>query len=163
MLDQWYRPLHLPMTLEQFHQLPRNPVYKYEYIDGQAWLTPRPRTFNALMHLAPQPALDLARIHGNSVGLRELAEADWAKLPNVFAAAFEHIPPFSALTQAERLHAATGCITQTRTGGDGPILEPACFVAAAPESGRIVGGILVTLIPRRAEGEWWDGYWDDPP
>ena len=32
----------LPLTTEQFWQLPRHPAYKYEYFDGAVHLSPRP-------------------------------------------------------------------------------------------------------------------------
>src|SRR2546423_464085 len=31
MCDDWMPVIRLPLTLDQFHQLPRNPAYKYEY------------------------------------------------------------------------------------------------------------------------------------
>src|SRR5256885_5568621 len=104
MLDQWYHPIHIPMTIEQFHRLPRNPAYKYEYIDGQAWLTPRPRTFNALLELKAQSVRDHT---GERLAIRSLTSADWSRLPKLFAAAFERVPPFSSLTPPDRLSAAT--------------------------------------------------------
>ena len=49
--EKWYPFIKLPLTIEQFHQLPRNPAYKYEYIDGEAWLTARPKAYHALLTL----------------------------------------------------------------------------------------------------------------
>jgi GNAT superfamily N-acetyltransferase len=161
MLDDWYRPLHLPMAVEQFHALPRNPAYKYEYLDGQAWLTPKPRTFNALLDLKLRPAPDAVEGSGHALSIRPLAAADWNVLPRLFASAFEAIPPFICLNAHDRLQAASEAIHQTKSGGDGPVIEPACFVAEDEE--RVVGAILVTLIPRRKEGEWWDGTWLEEP
>jgi GNAT superfamily N-acetyltransferase len=163
MLDQWFRPLHLPMTAEQFRLLPRHPAYKYEYAEGQAWLSPRPRTFNALLDLTPTLAFDTVAAHGSPVVIRPMGDRDWACFPKLFAASFENVPPFSALESVDRLKAAHECLHQAKSGGDGPVLEPACFVAESPETRKPVGGILITLIPRRDEGEWWDGYWDSAP
>src|SRR5262245_34711144 len=161
MLDDWYRTLHIPMTIEQFHHLPRNPAYKYEYIDGQAWLTPRPRTFNALLDLKPRTTSNEIAGNGHTLSIRPLATSDWNVLARLFATAFEAVPPFSALSTHDRLQAASAQIHQTKSGGDGPIIESACFVAESDD--RVVGAILVTLIPRRKEGEWWDGTWLDAP
>lgn len=163
MIEKWFRAVHVPMTIDQFHLLPRHAAYKYEYIEGEAWLSPRPRTFNALLELRRQPAVDSMLAQGETVTIRPFATADWAKLPKLFAAAFEREPPFSTLTAAQRLDAAGECLHQVKSGGDGPVLEQACLVADAGEPARPVGAILVTLIPRREEGDWWDGHWDEFP
>src|SRR5262245_18524120 len=52
MCDEWMPVLQLPLTIEQYHQLPRNPSYKYEYIQGKACLTPRARHYHALLDVA---------------------------------------------------------------------------------------------------------------
>jgi ribosomal protein S18 acetylase RimI-like enzyme len=41
------------------------------------------------------------------------------------------------------------------------VIAPACFVAET--NGQVLGGILITLIPKREPGEWWDGIWREPP
>ena len=47
MQDEWFRGLELPLTWEQFHELPRNAAYKYEYFEHRAWLSPRPKFYHA--------------------------------------------------------------------------------------------------------------------
>lgn len=163
MLDRWYRTLRLPITIEQFRQLPRNPAYKYEYFGEQAWLSPRPKTFNALLDLPQRLAVDSVTAHGETITLRPLSSSDWAELPELFAAAFGQVPPFSALTDEERLEAARECLEQTHSGGDGPLIEGACFVAEEADSDLPLGAILITLIPRREEGEPWSGEWEETP
>ena len=51
MCDEWMPTIKLPLTPDQFHQLPRNPAYKYEYLDSQTYLSPRPRHYHALLDL----------------------------------------------------------------------------------------------------------------
>ena len=46
MLDRWFSVIKLPMSWRQFHQLPRNPAYKYEYLEEAAWLSPRPKFYS---------------------------------------------------------------------------------------------------------------------
>lgn len=162
MLDNWYRTLHVPMSLDQFHQLPRNPAYKYEYIDGQAWLSPRPKTFTALLDVAPRPVEPLTS-RGRPIEVRPIADADWPRFPKLFAAAFELVPPFAALSDDERLQASTECVAQTRRGGDGPLIGRASFAAVDPTDDRLLAAILITLIPKRDEGDSWDGEWPEPP
>jgi GNAT superfamily N-acetyltransferase len=162
MLDRWYRSLRLKLTIDEFHRLPRNPAFKYEYIGGEAWLTPRPKTFNGLLELKPADASLTHQIDGEEFRFRPLTVGDWDELPAVFAAAFQRVQPFISLDQHERLEASRECLEQTRTGGDGPLIDQASFVAESSD-GQIAGAILITLIPRVPEGEWWDAKWEMLP
>ena len=47
MLDRWFSVIKLPMSWRQFHRLPRNPAYKYQYLEKAAWLSPRPKFYSA--------------------------------------------------------------------------------------------------------------------
>ena len=51
MIDDWFSAIKLPLTWQQFWQLPRNPAYKYEYFDGHAWLSPWPKSHHAVLDL----------------------------------------------------------------------------------------------------------------
>jgi len=154
--------MRLPMSMKQFHQLPRNPAYKYEYFDDHAVLTPRPKGFNAILHLKPAEAPAVLALSEN-VRIRGLHEQDWEALVKLFAWAFERVQPFASLGDKDRLKAARECLEQTRTGGDGPLMESASFVAASETEDHPLGAILITLIPKRNLGQWWDGRWTDPP
>jgi GNAT superfamily N-acetyltransferase len=160
MLDRWYRRWRLPMPPEHFHQLPQNPAFRYEYIDGEAWLTPRPTTYNAVLDLRPREAAHHLHLPGCTIHFRPLAEADWQQLPALFAQSFQRVLPFAALTDDDRLTASRECLEQTRTGGDGLFIPFASFVA---EADQIIGAILITLIPKRDEGDWWHVDWDEAP
>ena len=35
-MEEHYRCIELPITIAEFHRLPRNAAYKYEYLDGRA-------------------------------------------------------------------------------------------------------------------------------
>ena len=146
MIDDWYSMIKLPLTIKQFRRLPRNAAYKYEYFDGRAVLSPRPNGYYALLDLntfAP-PFADVMPIE--RVAIRTLQEGDWTRMPALCAAAFHRVPPFAALKDKKRLKAAEDCLGRTREGGDGPIVDEACFVAV--EDDRPVGAILITL-PRK--------------
>ena len=41
MADDHFRRIELPLSIDEFHRLPRNSAYKYEYLGGRAVLTPR--------------------------------------------------------------------------------------------------------------------------
>jgi len=141
-----YRTLKLSLSPEEFRRLPRNAAYKYELIAGEVWLTPRPRFYHALLDLPTFTAPPADTLDG--IVLRQLQPEDWDALPQVFAAAFRTLPPFGSLDSATRLDAARKCLAQTHSGGDGPLLEQACFVALEPVRGHICGAVLPTLTPQ---------------
>jgi len=155
MCDEWMARLELPLTAAQFQLLPRHAAYRYELLDGRAWINPRPRYFHALLDLAAER--DGARA---AVEPRPLREDDWDDLAELFAASFRTQQPFAGLDEATRLQAARQCLAQTRGGGDGPWIESASFVAGGDEA---LGAILITLLPD-ADPTSWDGYhWPEPP
>jgi GNAT superfamily N-acetyltransferase len=160
MCDEWMAFHKLPLTLEQFHRLPRHPAYKYEYLDGVAWLSPRPKFYHACLDLASfAPSMETP-VSGE---IRRLRDADWNELVTPFAAAFRNLEPFGGLEDAERREAAAKSLAHARTGGDGPLIRPACFVASGGDQEGVLGAILITLLPL-ADLESWDGYhWQEPP
>jgi hypothetical protein len=117
---------------------------------------------NGLLDLQAKDAVEKVNVHG-SIKIRPLDTSDWEQLPSLFAGAFQRVQPFVSLCDTDRELAAQECLAQTRNGGDGPLIREACFVAQAERKDHIIGGILITLIPRREEGDWWTGHWDEPP
>src|SRR5437762_331594 len=113
MCDEWMPSLSLPLTAEQFNQLPRHAAYKYEYRDGRLFLSPRPRHYHALLDL---PAVTLEETRDLTV--RPLRREDAGPLAEVFAAAFDRVQPFGGLNDAQRLEAAQSCLERTLTDGD---------------------------------------------
>jgi GNAT superfamily N-acetyltransferase len=153
MSDHWMPTIKLPLTAEQFGQLPRNPAYRYEYRDGSGHLTPRARHYHALLTLQPIVAPETAAIERVSAG-------GFPGLVPLFAEAFETIQPYGSLDAATRSRAAQEALERTRTGGDGPWIEPASFVAR--HQGEVVGALLVTLLPDGDPCEWSSYYWAGP-
>ena len=148
MIDDWFSAIKLPLTWDQFWQLPQNPAYKYEYFDDHAWLSPRPKSYHAVLDLQAfvHPADGI--VTRDKVVIRPLQEADWPQLPELFAAAFHRVQPFASLTDDTRLKAAEDCLGRTREGSEGPLIGEACHVAECGES--LLGATLITLPPRRA-------------
>ena len=147
--EKWYPFIKLPLTIEQFHQLPRNPVYKYEYIEDEAWLTARPRVYHALLTLEERTPAQTAEGYGREeITFRPLDDDDWDEFPALFAWAFHRVPPFSLISDDDRLKAATQCLEHVRKGGDGPLINEACFVARCEtnEGEQLLGAILITLM-----------------
>jgi GNAT superfamily N-acetyltransferase len=163
MCDEWMKPVKLPISIDLFHQLPRNAAYKYEYFKGLAWLSPRPKYYHALLNLEPLAAAPLEGACTRSV-LRPVQPDDWERLVPVFAGAFRTLPPFSGLEDDARREAARKGLEYTRHGGDGPLIEAASFVAREHENGgHPIGAALVTLVPPGDLTDWDTFHWREPP
>ncbi len=170
MCDDWMPTITLPLTWEQFHQLPRHPAYKYEYLDGTAYLSPRSRHYHAELdltaaNLQPETDLDSEELH-----IRQVQPEDWPNLVQLFANTFHHTQPYGSLDDENRLKAAHHALERTRTGGDGPLIEPASFVALQPASGddelpraTPVAALFVTLLPPGDPCDWDSYYWTEVP
>ncbi len=156
MCDHWMPTITLPITLEQFRQLPRHPAFKYEYVDGKAILTPYARHYHAMLDLSPRDAPA-----DEEIRLRAVRPGDWTELVPVFAGTFRTIQPYGSLDEPTRLIAAEEALNRTLTGGDGPWIEKASFVVEA--EGKPVGGIFITLLPDRDPTDWESYRWSSPP
>jgi len=154
MADHWMPTITLPLTEEQFRQLPRHPAYKYEYVNGKAVLSPWSKHYHALLALTERPV-------DPEVALRPVRISDWIELVPVFAAAFRTIQPYGSLDDETRCLAAEEALERTRSGGDGPWIERASFVAVEGE--RAIGGAFVTLLPQGDPCDWDNYRWNDPP
>ena len=154
MCDQWMPLIKLPLTRDQFRQLPRNPAYKYEYLHGETYLSPRPRHYHALLELRPVPA-------SADPPVRPLRAGDWEALWPIFAGAFRTTQPFGSLDDESRREAARQALERTRTGGDGPWIERASFVTT--EGGEAGGAIFITLLPAGDPSDWDSYSWPEPP
>ncbi len=159
MWSKCMRLVKIRMSIREFHQLPRHPAYKYEYIDGQTWLTPRPKTYHALLDL--RAADDAADADG--VTTRPLEPDDWRTLTDLFSAAFRDRPPFLGLGDRKRRAAARAILDRCRTGGDGPLIEQASLLACMDSFKGPVGGVLVTLLPAADLDDWRAFEWREPP
>ncbi len=160
--ERWYRSIKLKMTIEQFHKLPRDVSYKYEYIDGKAWLTPTPKQYHARLELARfESAIGLEL--SPSVVVRRLQTLDWEVFPQLFSTSFWQVQPFASLGDEDRDQASRECLEKTRNGGDGPLIEQACMVAIG-DDGRPDGAALVTITPDGELDDVWSGLiWHEPP
>jgi GNAT superfamily N-acetyltransferase len=154
MCDTWMPVIRLPISMAQFQQLPRNPAYKYEYLDKQALLSPQPRHYHALRDLRPPAEVE-------HINLRRVEETDFGLLEKPFAAAFRGIQPFGSLSEEARIDAARASLKRTRDGGDGPLIRQASFLAFDHDV--ILGGILITLLPKGDPCSWDGLSWDAPP
>jgi hypothetical protein len=158
MCDQWMPSIEMPLTIEQFHQLPRNPAYKYEYLSGKAYLTPRAKHYHAVLDLQRAPKPDVFDI-------RPFSLDQFPELVPLFCNAFRNLQPYGSLDEEMREKAANHALERTRTGGDGPLIEQASFVALKNRetSEEQIGAILITLLPDGDPTDVESYYWQDPP
>jgi hypothetical protein len=158
MCDQWMPLIELPLTMEQFHQLPRNPAYKYEYLNGKAHLSPRARHYHAVLDLERQPVSE-------DVQIRAIKGNELDDLVSLFCGAFHSIQPYGSLDEVTRQQAGRHAMERTRTGGDGPLIEQASLVAInkSKRPGTTIGAILVTLLPAGDPTDVDSYYWQEPP
>jgi GNAT superfamily N-acetyltransferase len=154
MCEHWMPLIRLPLTVEQFHQLPRNPAFKYEYFRSQAHLTPRPKHYHALLELKPFTG-------GEEVALRRVRPDDFEPLGELMAGVFHSTQPFGSLDDETRREAVRESLHRTRTGGDGPWVEQASFVALEEE--KPIGAIFITLLPEGDPRDFESYYWREPP
>jgi hypothetical protein len=162
MTDPWLAELRLRVTPEEFRRLPRSPAYKYDYVAGEARLTPWPRHYHAVLELpvapvqaAPEPPAGLL--------VRPVEEGDFPSLERTFSAAFARVLPFSSLTDEGRLEAARQSLARTVRGEEGPWVRPASFVASEAAVGELLGGTFVTLLPEGNPCETVSYCWLEPP
>jgi GNAT superfamily N-acetyltransferase len=160
MCDEWMPVVELPLTLEQFHQLPRNPAYKYEFVGGKAYLSPRPKHFHALLDLAGL-AEEPTELPGKT-SIRPLTDDDWPGLERPFRAALSRVQPFASLQDHALEEATKECLKRTRTGQDGPLLPQASFVAIEESKQQPTGAILITALPGGDPSDWDSYYWSGP-
>jgi GNAT superfamily N-acetyltransferase len=158
MCDQWMPTIELPLTIEQFRQLPRNPAYKYEFLNGKAFLSPRAKHYHAILDLERRPVCD-------EVKVRRIQSDELAELVPLFCDAFRSIQPYGSLDDATREQAGQYAMERTRTGGDGLFIEQASFVALDRDKhpGTKIGAILVTLLPAGDPTDTESYYWREPP
>jgi GNAT superfamily N-acetyltransferase len=164
MFEHWFRTIKLPLSRKQFHQLPQNPAYKYEFLSKEVWLSPRPKYYSARLTLRPPHEHAPLEVDAHEpVGFRCLEQRDWGRLSKLFVRAFRDVQPFASLSDRQRLKAARACLKATRAGIDGPLIEPACHVAFRRDDRNPRGAILVTLIPVFDLADCWSFRWKTPP
>ena len=163
MIDRWFSRIKLPLTFDQYRRLPRNASYKYEYIDGETWISPRPKQYHAMLALRRFTDSAALEVDDEPIQLRALAGPDWDQLAPLFASAFARVQPFASLDEADAIKAARHCLGQTRDGGDGPLIGPACLVAEVEAEKPVIGAILVTNMPDVDLTDFHELRWREPP
>jgi hypothetical protein len=163
MRDEWFPYIKFKIGWKEFHQLPKNPAYKWEYFESAAHLTARPKSYHCVLELRPsRPPRSVMVHHHEKFSIRRLRENDWDALPRYFAAAFSRIVPFCGMEGDEALAAARACVKKTHSGGEGPVIKQACYVATARD-GEACAAILITLTRRIDLTSLESLHWKEPP
>lgn len=156
-MERWFPRIDIPMTWAQFRQLPEHPAYRYEYLDGVARLTGRPRRYHALLSFDDR----IRRASAIAADVRPIDPPEWTQLPGVFADAFAGTAPLSLLEPEQRFAAAADCLARTRAGEFGVCVPPASFVALIDE--QVVAAIIITLVQAGDLHDFTDPRWGEPP
>jgi GNAT superfamily N-acetyltransferase len=162
MCEEWMPNVSLALSAEQFEQLPRNPAYQYDYHQGTAVLTPRPKHYHGVLDFAGWRAPDPQEVSAD-VHIRSLDPGDHAALPELFADAFVGVQPFGGQAKERRLSAARLALEKTWQNGDGPWVQPASFLAVHSDKKIPLGAILITLVPGGDPGDADSYLWLEPP
>lgn len=160
MCDNWMSSLRLRLTSVEHAELPRHAAYRYQRVDGETHITPLPRYRHCRLDLTTGPGDDgQTRCWNGSV--RPLLPPDYAQLPQLFAPAFREVEPFAGLNEVGMLYAARLALEQTLTGGDGPFIAAASYLATDADGP--LGATLVTLLPLRDPTCGNAYYWSEVP
>ncbi len=152
-----YPRLELPLTIEQFHTLPRNAAYKYEYLEDRAILTPRPTCYSCVRDAEPFTPPQRYRLE--PLTAREIPEME-----DLFLGACRRTQPFESLDNEPARICARDCLTRVVAGSDGPVVEAACFRAFSPkDTDQPVGAVLVTLAHEDVLSKPFTGEWKGAP
>ncbi|MCI0461105.1 MAG: GNAT family N-acetyltransferase [Gemmataceae bacterium] len=162
MCDEWMSNLVLPLGAEAFRRLPRNPAYRYDYLDGKGHISPRPKHYHAVLPLPPPLPIEPPDPPADLI-VRPVQAGDLDMLPEVFAAAFRHVEPFAGLTDEALRQTAHHCLHRTVRGEDGPWIREASFTAVAAGDARLTGTVFVTLLPEGDPCDWDSYHWRDLP
>jgi GNAT superfamily N-acetyltransferase len=154
MSDEWMPTIRLPMTKNAFVQLPRNSAYRYEYVGGEALLSPRPKHYHVSRRLKPSPVPGI-------VDFRPARMGDLGSLVLLFTSCFRHIQPFGSLDASTRERAARTALERTYGSGDGPLIAQASFVAWQRQDA--VGCVLITLLPGGDPSDLSSYQWQEAP
>lgn len=146
MWEQWMPTLRLGMTREEFQQLPRNPSFTYDFVDGEVYIRPFPLIYHG--------CLDLQNYHSpkdlhirNGISIQPLENAKILGLSNLFDECFKTVQPFAGMSERQRQEAVRYCLDRTQSGKDGLCLDDSCFCAKDQEQ-RIVAAIIITQLER---------------
>ncbi len=92
--------LRFPLSLDLLHRLPRHPDWKYELIEGEAWLSSRPRP----LHLCRPTSLEVPAVTLSGVEVRTVdARRDRSEIAKLLMDVWVQEDPYRSLEDPETL------------------------------------------------------------
>ncbi len=140
MLNDWFLPLELKLTWEEFQTLPRHPAYRYEYLNGVAIVTGNPRYHHAVLDL------NVCKEFSLTSSAQPLSSTDAPQLVELFSRAFARSLPLDCLSKEQSNECANQLLLRTFEGADGPVVEAASFTIRN-DADLISATIIITLLP----------------
>jgi hypothetical protein len=153
---RFFRRLDYQVPWETWERLPRVSGFKNEYWEGEAHLTPRPKTCDVYLEITKwqMPQVSEPRPWGKAkVELRRLGDEDWQDLPELFFASTAMELPLCLWNGHAAKRGARAIMEWTRLGRDGDLLRDSCFVAISQDKHekcgptQLCGAAIVTLNP----------------
>ena len=144
MVDPTPLPLNLDMTIDAFDRLPRHPAFRYEYAQGSAAITYRPRFYHAQLDLLSckfEPTTA-------NVQVRSVVETDWDQLSGPFDRAFCRSAFYMSVPEEARGQYTRDHLDRTRHGAYGPLIPEASFILEDPNADHetVIGGCLINRV-----------------
>jgi GNAT superfamily N-acetyltransferase len=130
------RSRRLRMSYEAFERLSRPPGWKYEYVDGYAYIRPSHHVVVTTVAVRPRPV-------ETPCALREIATEDEARLLSVYLEAFADNQAFCDYTEAQYIEAARADLLEGFRGRRAPLLA-ASRVAVDSDGESLVGAALLS-------------------
>jgi GNAT superfamily N-acetyltransferase len=124
--------MRLAIPAEQFWRLPRHPDWKYEYVEGSAWLSPRARPLPLVRQMdIAVPATDI-----EGFDLRKLApEGDRRAVASLLASVWAAEDPFCSFNDGQRERTLAAEI-------DRSLARCQLGAVALADSGEVCGAVL---------------------
>ena len=132
----------MPMTATEFERLPRDPGWKYEYVNGVARITPRHVVVTMRAPVMPR----IVEVGGLTI--RAMTEADRPGLVRAFHDGFRETVEYCDWSDAQIRQSGEDAI-RTFFGGRRGAFHPASRLAVAPEQPDVVAG--ASLVVQKAD------------
>ncbi|WP_437188153.1 hypothetical protein SH668x_001583 [Planctomicrobium sp. SH668] len=166
MLNDYFLPIELSVSWNEFLALPRNPAFRYTYFNNTASITANPRYYHCLLALSSpsaEPPSKAVSCFYSEFELRQVQETDWQLLREVFRSAFNRSPPLSQLQMSQQQAACERILSGTFAGHFGSFSPQSSFVIIDREAGDILGASLITLIPSGNLEDFDTEHWKESP
>ncbi|HWL08853.1 MAG TPA: GNAT family N-acetyltransferase [Planctomicrobium sp.] len=164
MTSDWFVPVQLRMTREDFQKLPQHPAYRYDYTEGELHLSGCPVLRNCRIETRQKWTASqedhLTPLH---LAVRGLQETPKDRVVELFRQAFRTSTPYCTLSSEKFEYAIQDHFQQVLSESSWPVVWEASHAVVHEETGEPVGVGLVTLVPSANWSDFTDPRWQEPP